>query len=276
MEAIIFQCQTLTPMFLTGADGTTPELRAPSIKGALRFWWRAMNGHLSLENLRNTEGVLFGNTERRSPFSMRILEKEPLRIKLEIVLPHKERSFSKQAIQVGQKFDIVFYCQNEATAKLINHLFPLCCALGGFGGRSRRGFGGFKIVNGNYPTTLETILQLLNGIVPQKFILQGNTLHYLATQKAEYPYIEKIEIGRPHAHLVRKIGQATHDVNSDVGIYRYSRSIGAATPRFSSPIYVNVLETRLGLQPVIVTLHTPNVDRQIVQIQEQLKSKILI
>ena len=263
-------------MFLAGADGTTPELRAPSIKGALRFWWRAMNGHLSLENLKNTEGVLFGNTERKSSFSMRILEKEPLRIKAEVVLPHKERSFSKQAIQVGQRFDIVFYCKNEAIAQLINNLFPLCCALGGFGGRSRRGFGGLKIVNGKYPITLDAILQLLNNIVPQKFILQGNALHYLATQKAEYPYIEKIEIGRPHPHLLRKIGQATHEVNSEVGIYRYIRSIGSASPRFSSPIFVNTLETRSGLQPVVVTLHTPNVDRQIVQIQEQLKSKILI
>jgi len=34
-------------MFLAGADGVTPELRAPSIKGAMRFWWRACNGHLS-------------------------------------------------------------------------------------------------------------------------------------------------------------------------------------------------------------------------------------
>ncbi len=50
-------------MFLAGADGTTPELRAPSIKGALRFWWRAMNGHLSLEELRKQESDLFGNTE---------------------------------------------------------------------------------------------------------------------------------------------------------------------------------------------------------------------
>jgi CRISPR-associated protein Cmr1 len=275
MKSIEFKCELITPMFMYGAVDT-PELRAPSIKGLLRYWWRAINGHLSLENIKNTEGVLFGNTERKSPFSMRIIQKEPLRFKLEVVLPHKGGSFPKQAIQVGQRFDIVFYCKNELIAELINNLFPLCCVLGGFGGRSRRGFGGIKIINGNYPITLDTILQLLNAIVPQKFILQGNALHYLATQKAEYPYIEKIEIGRPHPHLLRKIGQATHDVNREVGIHRYRISIGAANPRFSSSIYANVIETRLGLQPVVVTLHTPNVDRQIVQIQEQLKLKILI
>jgi len=53
-------------MFLSGADGQTPELRPPSIKGALRFWWRAMNGHLSLEELKKKEDEIFGGTEGRS------------------------------------------------------------------------------------------------------------------------------------------------------------------------------------------------------------------
>ena len=276
MQTVTFTCETITPMFLNGAYGDNPELRAPSIKGALRFWWRAMNGHLTLEKLKNTEGVLFGNTERRSSFSMKIVEKEPLRIKSEFVLPHKERSFTKQAIQVGQKFDIVFYCPKDATTQLIKNLFPLCCALGGFGGRSRRGFGGIKITNGQYPVTLEAILQLLNELVPQKFILKDNAIHYLATQRHEYPYIEKIEIGRANSNLTRKIGQATHEMNGIAGKYHYSRAVGSASPRFSTPIYVSALETRNGLQSIVVTLHTPNVDKQIVQIQEQLKSKILI
>ncbi|OPX29474.1 MAG: type III-B CRISPR module RAMP protein Cmr1 [Candidatus Omnitrophica bacterium 4484_171] len=50
MKTITFECETITPMFLAGADGRTPELRPPSIKGAMRFWWRAMNGHLPLVN----------------------------------------------------------------------------------------------------------------------------------------------------------------------------------------------------------------------------------
>jgi len=38
MKQITFECETVTPMFLAGADGKTPELRAPSIKEALRFY----------------------------------------------------------------------------------------------------------------------------------------------------------------------------------------------------------------------------------------------
>jgi len=86
MKTITFTCETITPLFLAGADGTTPELRAPSIKGALRFWWRAMNGHLPLddekdstgktikEGLKTLEGKIFGNTSARSSFAIHITQ----------------------------------------------------------------------------------------------------------------------------------------------------------------------------------------------------------
>ncbi|WP_124398070.1 type III-B CRISPR module RAMP protein Cmr1 [Thermaurantimonas aggregans] len=60
MKTITFTCETITPMFLSGADQRVPELRPPSIKGALRFWWRAMNGHLSLEELKQKKARFLG------------------------------------------------------------------------------------------------------------------------------------------------------------------------------------------------------------------------
>ncbi|PIY11177.1 MAG: type III-B CRISPR module RAMP protein Cmr1 [Flexibacter sp. CG_4_10_14_3_um_filter_32_15] len=71
LKTITFTCETITPMFLSGADGQTPELRPPSIKGALRFWWRAMNGHLSLEELKKQEAMIFGDTSNRSKIIIR-------------------------------------------------------------------------------------------------------------------------------------------------------------------------------------------------------------
>lgn len=78
MQTITFECEVITPMFLAGADGTTPELRAPSIKGALRFWWRAMNG--GNPNMKEDEEYLFGGTNnggRRSRVMIRILDPLP-------------------------------------------------------------------------------------------------------------------------------------------------------------------------------------------------------
>jgi CRISPR-associated protein Cmr1 len=69
MHTITFTCEVLTPLFLNGADGRTPELRAPSIKGALRFWWRALHGHLPLKahsglttDLKSLETQIFGGS----------------------------------------------------------------------------------------------------------------------------------------------------------------------------------------------------------------------
>ena len=53
-----------TPMFCGGADGMGAELRLPSFKGSLRFWWRALawarlNG--DLESIKKEEDELFGS-----------------------------------------------------------------------------------------------------------------------------------------------------------------------------------------------------------------------
>lgn len=62
MNIITFECEIVTPMFISGADGRTLELRPPSIKGLMRFWWRAMNGYLSLEDLKEEEAKIFGGS----------------------------------------------------------------------------------------------------------------------------------------------------------------------------------------------------------------------
>jgi CRISPR-associated protein Cmr1 len=275
MQSIIFTCEIITPIFMSGADGVTPELRAPSIKGVLRFWWRAMHAHLDLETLKKTESDIFGSTAQKSRFSIRIVEKVPLQNTSQIVLPHRTNSFAKKAIQTGQQFQIIFYCMNEKMVHLIQHLFPLCCVLSGFGGRSRRGFGNLKIVNGKYPHSLIEIHRYLEMIVPNKFILIENAIEYLATRQQNYPYIEKIEMRRADLQLVKKIGQVTHDTKMAIGNYDYSRSLGSATPRFASPIYVSALVTMRGLQSIVVMLHTPQGDKNIFNYQNQFKETIL-
>lgn len=60
-----------TPMFLGGSEQSKTEMRPASIKGALRFWWRAMNWErffvlhqkneiLALNRLHDEEARLFG------------------------------------------------------------------------------------------------------------------------------------------------------------------------------------------------------------------------
>lgn len=281
MHTITFTCETITPMFLSGADGTTPELRAPSIKGALRFWWRAMNGHLGLGDLKKVEGEIFGDTDKRSSFAMQVIEPQALEKLSQVVLPHKERSFSKWAFKPRQLFQVVFRCRNEKTKQLIENLFPLCCILGGFGGRSRRGFGSISLKNSNYPNTLTAIKNLLDNIVPNKFTLQSNELIYLTTLKNQYPYIESITIGRADAQMLRKIGQVTHEQKQQYG-RRYDAIVGSASPRFASPVYVSTIQTPQGVQSIITTLHHASKDaihvpstNEISRVQGNFKQQII-
>ncbi len=57
----------VTPMFCSGADQTSAELRVPSFKGALRFWWRSlMWGRVrDHRELQKKEAALFGASDQR-------------------------------------------------------------------------------------------------------------------------------------------------------------------------------------------------------------------
>ncbi len=175
MKTITFTCETITPMFLSGADGQTPELRPPSIKGALRFWWRAMNGHLSLEELKKQESLIFGGTEpaQRSrviitcPKGKNFLQPStknrfpeyrqnyPLSRNIPVnilnylaygVYDYRE-GFTKGFFDEGQKFDIFFKFIDETKVDEVVKAFVLMCYVGGLGSKSRNGFGKIKIIS---------------------------------------------------------------------------------------------------------------------------------
>lgn len=53
--------ETVTPLFLGGAEPRgAPELRAPSFRGALRYWLRALVGAAGKQTMRQHEDRLFG------------------------------------------------------------------------------------------------------------------------------------------------------------------------------------------------------------------------
>jgi CRISPR-associated protein Cmr1 len=69
----------VTPMFCAGADQNTAELRLPSFKGALRFWWRSlMSGKVNNHReLHQREAELFGASDSKtgqSKVSMRFID----------------------------------------------------------------------------------------------------------------------------------------------------------------------------------------------------------
>src|SRR3990172_5820707 len=95
MNTIEFQCETITPMFMGSADPQECELRPPSIKGAMRFWWRAINGNLGLDELRKREAEIFGGSgEKEAERSKVIIKlhdiKEINEVKISLTPHHKK------------------------------------------------------------------------------------------------------------------------------------------------------------------------------------------
>jgi len=93
MEKVIFEIETITPMFLAGneqrlehvknrGDGEPEEawhirkeLRAPSIRGLLRYWQRALIGGVvsPWQEVKIKEEAVFGSTDNSSAVNVRFL-----------------------------------------------------------------------------------------------------------------------------------------------------------------------------------------------------------
>lgn len=280
-NTITFTCQTITPMFLHGADGTTPELRPASIKGVLRFWWRALYGHLPLDQLKKLEGEIFGSTEQsmgRSSFSIRVRDLHNHPTEKVSPLPHKDNvQFTLSAIPVGTTFRVQFSFYKTPTiagkkfdVQALQALFELVSLLGGLGKRVRRGFGSFKIahmqVGQNAVSPLQVdhsftnIQRLYTTLTGQYLELQNNTLRRPNKEGREnFPYIKKIRLGNAiHPNLLKKIGRATSTVkasNNDSWDYRNAIGHAMKQSRLASPVFVSVIETPDGLLPIITTLN---------------------
>lgn len=261
MVTLVFKCETITPMFLSGADGRTPELRPPSIKGAMRFWWRAIHPNLSLEELRKKEGEIFGSTDEkvgRSKFGVRIrgskMEKEDCR-----PLPHSvNRTFTNPAYNANSTYNLVIQTDKKHMEYLKN-IFHITTILGGFGKRNRRGFGSVHIIEINgrkneMSLTSENILKLLDSINPGIFQKSGSLIEIIAKTTSKYPYIKKIEIANKTDcmyELLKNIGESSHKNDCDDTGFVDTRT----KKRFASPIYVSVIKNGASLFPIVTTLN---------------------
>jgi len=269
METITFECESITPMFMYGVDGKTLELRPASIKGVMRFWWRAIHRNLMrLDELKKQEDEIFGNTEKKSKliiYPIEITNSENYEISL---TPHHEKGYCSQNDKTKGCFFKNNKCMkaNKKTGKfytftlqmsikdnsylnkeqLIN-LFKLSTLLGGFGQRNRRGFGSIrikKIDNNSFtlPKTAEEIKIIISKI-NKEFKYQSNI---------NYPYIKDLKVGKTYSsyqNLLETIGRASHDYNCDE--LGYARREG----RLASPIYVSILKfEEKDYRPVITTL----------------------
>ena len=78
MQKVVFEMKTITPLFLAGADQEKAELRAPSFRGLMRYWQRALVGGIvggdtkGLAEVVKAETATFGTTDTASAVLIRV------------------------------------------------------------------------------------------------------------------------------------------------------------------------------------------------------------
>lgn len=181
MNSITFTCEVVTPMFLAGANGEKRELRPPSIKGALRFWWRALHGYMDVKTLREKEVEVFGGggeNARRSQISIKINENKTrkqkprnLNISNETGVGYlffaplfitKRDRFNPD--DINRTFKLSFASQSMWALKEVIKAFAFLVFFGGLGARTRRGAGviAVKGIAGNAIDSLDNVLKVFN------------------------------------------------------------------------------------------------------------------
>lgn len=279
-----FLCEVISPLVMNGGEKNETEIRAPSIKGWLRFWWRAVQGHDNKEILRNREAEIFGATWEKSSFSIKVRQYGELRTEKISLTPHHDKNYcsrqnpscifgknprclkSLKSVKAifEMQFLVEFMFYNPEWKDRISDLFEVACFLGGLGRRARRGFGSIKIVSCDdvpyeIEPTLEMICDKLNAIKPGRYRINGPAIEYVGKVGGDYPWIEKIEKGRSYIDnifLLKRIGAQTHDHGSGKTSDKTNLKIGGIPRRYASPLYVTMVRDKDGFVPIITTLHS--------------------
>jgi len=255
MTETCLDLEIITPLVLHGADGSTPEMRPPSLKGMMRYWWRAARAQ-EISRLLKEEARLFGSsnskTGGKSRFSLRFINSQ-LNIDKVALLPHRgDRSAQAQAFKPGQKFTVVLSSVTEVN--LYQDILEISLLLGGLGKRSRRGFGSLHYSRWNFKDKGELqnyLLQKLNRLADDSFETEGSVIKRRSLSGANYPFIKEISFGHPAARaddLLANIGRASH--------MHKNNALGCFKPRMASPVCVSVVKLKAGFMLVITMLNS--------------------
>jgi len=150
MEESAYELEVITPLIMKGAEDY--ELRVPSIKGVMRFWFRAMIGCLaeSTEDLYKIESSIFGGQDKKSDVTIKILDEKNL-ISMEdsqfyknypyLLFAYKEKIERLKYIKENSSFAVSVCTSDEDKQNIVKAVFDLISLFGGLGQRTRRGFG---------------------------------------------------------------------------------------------------------------------------------------
>jgi CRISPR type III-B/RAMP module RAMP protein Cmr1 len=164
--------EVLTPLFNRGAYQDTPELRVPSIRGMVRWWFRQLE-YQELENdeqrrptqldtIRDLENTAFGGVHSGAKASRLVFRVSQVRAQRAVpnppTLPHDPQKPSPQAaFAPGAKFTLEVFTRygnlNPELERKVEHALEVWLLLGALGLRANRSGGNVWPANGAAPDT---------------------------------------------------------------------------------------------------------------------------
>lgn len=284
------ECKTITPLLMHGKESKkTAQLRVSSFTGLFRYWFRALQSSNS-KIVYEEESKLFGGTSKNSI-------KSPLLVTVTPALSAKDNKYNTrphapykkpQSIVPGFPEDTSFQLHIQTFIKdeiFIDTLFTyakLSFYLGGFGQRSRRGFGSIEITNNQQPETpeqwLSYIQQLISSVSKLQFKQINNNLLVTKEHRTiRHPQLLGIYIGNGYDtanEALIKINQT-----SSVVLKKYGPilgDIGGKGKKLSSPLVVSVKRIGKFYYPIVTEVHnTKNPNRYDITKYNHAKRKFL-
>ncbi len=116
VRRITAKFEIVTPMFLGGAEYEASRIRGTAVKGALAFWWRALNfarfveeqggdANKALEAMRTRERTLFGSSQKgQGAFLLRVKDKELKTIDPPAQMRMKDGGLKGSVVGVGARY----------------------------------------------------------------------------------------------------------------------------------------------------------------------------
>lgn len=309
MQKLLLQLETITPLFLSGADGQSPELRPASIRGSLRFWLRAALGAhygANTAQLSRMESQLLGSTDAASTLVLRIRPPgQALQITNTRVLPHSnQKTFRQSAFDVDNQFTLAVSPRlgQPALPTLTAPALLLLTYLGGIGKRSRRGFGSLKLMGSQAEGfDLDNPSRIMLGFRPNdgpklvdyldklmrwtammvKESVQTDARPYPANQIPAYPLLSEehakvLVCRKPFASsnyldaMESFWGKLRSNAHRDERLYGYAGQ-GA---RRASPLFVHIHRTEVGHHLVLTAFRaqpSPDGERGWTKLQQFLE-----
>src|SRR5690625_4916417 len=157
-----YKLNLISPMAMHGAHLNKPEIKPSSIKGIMRYWWRAIQREANYRTLLEKESEYFGGVNpstKKSPITITTsnlnLEESSTNL-----LPHRPKKGQKGLYRATFKQDGNFEVslilppnKRESALDMYLNLFELVTLVGSFGQRARRGFGSVQLAH----TTLQSV-----------------------------------------------------------------------------------------------------------------------